>query len=299
MTIGRSLAILLLTIAPTSGDDPPPQSLRAKVAALVGPIGPGATVSVAYRDLASGDECLVLADAPTHPASTMKVPVMIEVFRRAAAGDFSIDDRLKLKDEFASLVDGEPFKLDPADDSERSLYGRLGQSESIRELVRLMITESSNLATNVLVERVSAASITATMKQLGAEGVVVLRGVEDGKAFAKGLNNSATARGMMVLMNGLAEGTVVSPAASAEMLAVLRAQKFNEGIPAGLPAGTSVAHKTGSIRAGYHDVALVEPAGRKPFVLVVLTRGIADEPVAHKLVADIARAAFESARGSK
>jgi beta-lactamase class A len=107
------------------------------------------------------------------------------------------------------------------------------------------------------------------------------------------MNNVATARGLMTILVRLAERSVVSEGASNEMLGVLRGQKFHEGIPAGLPPGTPVAHKTGSFRGVYHDIAVVEPPGRKPFVLVVLTRGIEDEAAAHKLVAEIARAAFE------
>jgi beta-lactamase class A len=125
----------------------------------------------------------------------------------------------------------------------------------------------------------------------------VLRGVEDDKAYAKGLNNEATARGLMTILRRLAERRVVSAKASEEMLEVLRAQKFNEGIPAGLPAGVPVAHKTGSFSGVYHDSAIVEPPGRKPFVLVVLTRGIKEEKRAHALVAKVSRAAYGHAVG--
>ena len=176
----------------------------------------------------------------------------------------------------------------------RSIGGWAIGSASAK-LVRLMIVESSNLATNLLVEKVTPTSVTAFMAELGAEGLVVLRGVEDSKAFVLGRNNVATARGLMTLLARLAKGLAVSEAASAEMLGILRDQKFNEGIPAGLPEGVSVAHKTGSIRGVYHDAGIVEPTGRRPFVLVVLTRGIADEAVAHRLVASIARVAYRHA----
>ena len=165
---------------------------------------------------------------------------------------------------FVSIADGSPYSLDPKDDSELRLYERVGKEATVREQVRLMITESSNLATNLLVDRVSAASTTAFMETLGAGGVRVLRGVEDDKAYARGMNNVATARGLMTILVRLAERSVVSEGASNEMLGVLRGQKFHEGIPAGLPPGTSVAHKTGSFRGVYHDIAVVEPAGRKP-----------------------------------
>lgn len=293
-----ALACLWLASSPSPavpGDDPPRgPDLPARLEALLAPLGERVVVAVAFRDLESGRECQVRPDEPFHPASTMKVPVMMEVYRQATAGKLALDDRIAIVNSFASIADGAPFALDPKDDSELTLYARVGQRETVRELVRLMITESSNLATNLLVDRVSAASTTAIMETLGAPGVKVLRGVEDGRAYAKGRNNVATARGLMAILGRLADRSAVSEAASSEMLGILRGQKFHEGIPAGLPPDVPVAHKTGSFRGVYHDVAVVEPPGRKPFVLVVLTRGSEDEAAAHRLVAGIARAAFES-----
>ncbi len=288
----RPTLVLLACVLGGSGgvrDNP----LQGRIETLIAPFGDKVIVEVAFLDLETGETCLIRADEPIHPASTMKVPVMLEVYRQAGEGKLSLDDRLAIKNQFASIVDGTPFALDPKDDSELTLYKRVGELVTIRDLVRLMITESSNLATNMLVEKVSPTSTTAFMKELGADGLKVLRGVEDGKAYAKGMNNVATARGMMTILARLAEGSAVSKAASDEMLGILRGQKFNEGIPAGLPKGTSVAHKTGSFKGVYHDAGIVEVPGRKPFVLVVLTRGIQDEPKAHKLVAEIARVAHE------
>jgi beta-lactamase class A len=292
---GAVLVLLTCVLCGCAEDD----SLRGRIEALIAPFGDKVIVEVAFRDLETSETCLIRADEPIHPASTMKVPVMLEVYRQANEGKLSLDDRLPIKIEFASIVDGSPFALDPKDDSELALYKRVGELVTIRELVRLMITESSNVATNMLVEKVSPTSTTIYMKELGADGLKVLRGVEDNKAYAKGMNNVATARSLMMVLARLAEGSAVSKVASDEMLGVLRGQKFNEGIPAGLPKGTTVAHKTGSFQGVYHDVGIVEVAGRKPFVLVVLTRGIAEEPKAHKLVAGIARLAFEQVTRAK
>jgi beta-lactamase class A len=285
--------LILLAICSLARGSNEPNSLKARIEALIAPFGDKVIVEVAFRDLETGETCLIRADEPIHPASTMKVPVMLEVYRQAREGKLRLIDKLKLKDTFASIVDGTPFRLDPKDDSELTLYKRVGEELTIRDLVHLMITESSNMATNLLVEKVTAGSTTAFMKELGADGLKVLRGVEDGKAYAQGLNNVGTARSLMTILARLAEGSAVSKAASDEMLGVLRAQKFREGIPAGLPAGVPVAHKTGSFQGVYHDAGVVEVPGRKPFVLVVLTRGIGEEEKAHKLVAEIAGACHE------
>jgi beta-lactamase class A len=274
---------------------PPADDLEKAVQALIKDAG-AADVAVAFHDLATNEELLIHADVNIHPASTIKVPIMMEVFRQAEEKTLSLNDRIAVKNDFVSIVDGSHFSLQVADDSETGLYRRIGERLTVRELVRLMITESSNIATNILVERITAPRATEFMRVLGTKDVYVVRGVEDNKAYARGLNNAATARGLMLILIRLAERAVVSAKASEEMLTILRGQKFNEGIPAGLPAATPVAHKTGSFAKVYHDVAIVEPPGKKPFVLVVLTRGIEKEPRAHQLVADIARRVFQ--RGS-
>ena len=286
---------------PTAGHretaPPSPLELEKTVKALIREAG-AADVAVAFHDLATGNELLIHADVNFHPASTIKIPIMMEVFRQAEEKAFSIDDRMAVKNDFVSIVDGSHFSLQAADDSETGLYRRIGERLTIRELVRLMITESSNVATNMLVERITPDRATAFMRTLGTNDVRVLRGVEDNKAYARGLNNASTARGLMLILVRLAERAVVSAKASDEMLAILRGQKFNEGIPAGLPADTPVAHKTGSFAKVYHDVGIIEPTARKPLVLVVFTRGIDKEPRAHRLVADISRQVFAHATTS-
>jgi beta-lactamase class A len=78
------------------------------------------------------------------------------------------------------------------------------------------------------------------------------------------------------------------------MRAILLRQEFNDEIPAGLPKGTPVAHKTGWITATTHDAAIVYPPGRPPYVLVVLTRAIPQREVAQRLMADISRDVWQT-----
>jgi beta-lactamase class A len=248
---------------------------------------PGAQVGIAYVDLASGDTLFLNADTSFHAASTMKVPVMIELFRRANTGSFRMDQGLLMVNQFASIADGSPYSLDVGSDSDSTLYHRIGQRVRVDTLLRLMITRSSNFATNTLITLVGSDAVTRSMRSLGAQRIQVLRGVEDGKAFEKGMNNTTTARDLAIILRAIEEGKAASPAATHEMLAILLAQEFNEKIPAGLPPGTRVAHKTGEITAVSHDAAIIYPTGRKPYVLVVLTRGIADGTKSSKLIADI------------
>jgi beta-lactamase class A len=253
----------------------------------------GADVGLAAHNLASGEEILIQPDKSFHPASTIKICVMMEAFRQARQGLFSLDDPLLLKNEFASLADGSPYSLSVADDSEKDLYEHIGESLSIRELIFRMIAVSSNLATNLLIERITAERTTQFMQELGTNDVIVRRGVEDNKAFQLGLNNAATARGLMQILLRLAKGAVLSPQDSDEMIQIMLQQKFNEMIPAQLPANIRVAHKTGWTGKYYHDAGIVYPPNQKPFVLVILTRGSNAENEAHALISSLAKIIYD------
>ena len=269
---------------------------RQKINDLIAKSG-AETVAVAFHDVAGGRELLINADAGFHAASTMKVPVMMEIYRQAAAGRLALDERVPVKNDFLSIADGSHFSVSPDSDSEPSLYKRVGETATVRELMRLMVIASSNLATDILIERVTPPRVMALMRGLGARNIRVLRGVEDGKAFERGLNNTTTARDLMILLRRIGEGRGVSRQASDEMIRLMLDQQFNESIPAGLPKDARVAHKTGSITAINHDAALVFLPNRKPYVLVVLTGGLNDEARAHRLIADISRVIYESVSG--
>ena len=284
---------LMLALAPPSID-----SLRASILSRIS-ASPGATVGVSYRDLQTGENLDIASDMVFHAASTMKVPVMIEVLRRAQAGSFALDQQILVVNQFASIADGSPYSLDIAEDSDSSLYVRIGQRVAIRELLRRMITRSSNLATNELIELVGAKSVTQTARDLGALRISVLRGVEDQKAFDRGMINTTTSADLAVLLEAIEKGTVLSPASSAEMRDILLAQEFKDKIPAGLPPGTRVAHKTGEITAVSHDAAVVYPEGRKPYVLVVLTKGIRESAGSSALIADVSRLVWTHATRSR
>jgi beta-lactamase class A len=293
------------TLAWTLISDPPAAAAwgraaidEKKIESLIAASG-AESVSVAFYDLATGEQFFIEPDKSFHAASTMKVPVMMEVFRQAAAGKISLDDQIAVKNDFLSIADGSHYKLSADSDSDRSLYDRVGRTASISELVHLMITVSSNLATNILIERVGPAQVMELMSQVGARDIRVLRGVEDGPAYERGLNNTTTARALMIILRRIAERRAVSKKGSDEMIKVMLDQKFNEGIPAGVPAGVRVAHKTGSITSINHDAAIVYPPSRKPYVLVVLTRGLADEKRAHRLIAEISQAVYEAVTGSR
>ncbi len=250
----------------------------------------GADVAVAFRTLDGRNELLIRPDVEFHAASTMKVPVMIELFREARLGALKLDDLVRVTNEFHSIVDGSPYKLEADVDSDADIYTHIGGQLSYRQLCEAMITTSSNLAANILIEHLGAKRVQATTDALGARGMHVLRGVEDTKAFEKGLNNTTSARALLTLMEAIANGTAGDHASTEEMIAILERQTFNDRIPAGLPPGMTVAHKTGEITKIQHDAAIV--FAPRPFVLIVLVRGVEDAKQGGALIALITRTLY-------
>lgn len=252
------------------------------------------TFALAFTSLSDSTQSILInEDEMFHAASTMKTPVMVELFRQAAAGRFSLDDSILVKNEFRSIVDSSRFQMKVTEDSEGELYSLIGKKRSIRALIDDMITMSSNLATNILIEKVGAQNVTQTMRNYGADSIQVLRGVEDIKAFEQGLSNRTTARDLMVLFKKLGRGEAVNTEASKEMIAILKKQHFNDMIPALLPDSVQVAHKTGWITGVHHDSGLIIlPDGRK-YALVLLSKDAPHREEVITMFAEISRDIYD------
>ena len=255
--------------------------------------------AVAFKDLGSGRTIYIHAREKFHAASTMKTAVLLEIYKQSAAGSFALSDSLPIRNEFRSIADNSVYTLHPEDDSEQDLYRHIGDKKCIRDLLYLMITLSSNLATNLLVEKVGAGQVTHTLREMKIRDMVVLRGVEDGKAFEKGLNNQVTAYDLALLFEKLARGTGIGKSADEEMISVLKDQQFNEIIPAGLPPGTIVAHKTGWIKGINHDSGIVFLAGGRKYILVLLSKDAADDKETVKTLATVSEMIYHYVQDGK
>jgi beta-lactamase class A len=260
----------------------------------------GAGWGIYFRDLSGGAAIAINADAPMHAASTMKTAVMLEALRSVDEGALRLGDELPVKNEFPSLVDGSPFSigLDPAVEGE--LLPLLGGNASVELLMREMIVRSSNLAANILLTRLTPAGVQRFADRLGAPSVKVRRCLEDGKAYAAGINNETDARGMGRLMEAARRSRRLSRAARERAWQTLLGQTFNEQIPAGLPEGSGalVAHKTGTISSVQHDAAVVRLADGREYVLVLLANDFGASEDGRKRVIEqtrrMSRAVFEA-----
>ncbi|MDJ1506937.1 serine hydrolase [Xanthocytophaga agilis] len=228
-----------------------------------------------------------------HAASTMKTPVMIEVFDQVKVGKFKLSDSILVKNEFKSIVDGSPYKMDISDDSAEEMYKKIGQWMTIRQLVYEMITVSSNMATNLLIDKVGASNVMNTMQEIGAKDMRILRGVEDQKAFDKGWNNTVTAYDLAIIFEKIARGQVVDRKSSEEMVQILKEQKFNDIIPLYLPKEVKIAHKTGFITSVRHDSAIIYlPDGRR-YVLILLSKGLENPEAGVEALARVSEIIYE------
>ncbi|MBZ9632448.1 class A beta-lactamase-related serine hydrolase [Salegentibacter sp. LM13S] len=250
--------------------------------------------AIAFKDLSKEkDNILINSHEDFHAASTMKTPVMIEVFKQASQGKFSLKDSLVIKNEFKSILDGSSYTMELGRDSGEHLYKQIGQKRSIEDLVTDMIIYSSNLATNIVIELVDAKNVNKTMRNLGANDINILRGVEDMKAYEAGLSNSTTAYDLMLIFEALANGNAVNPEADEKMLNILRQQKHTDLIPHLLPKNLKIANKTGWISGVHHDSALIELPDGKKYVLVLLSKNIKDMDAGTKMLTEVSKMVYD------
>ncbi len=221
-------------------------------------------------------------------ASLYKLAIMVEVFKQRRDGSLSFDDTIYMEPGYFEFND----EFDPIDES------FIGTELSIDYLLNEMITKSSNAAAIALLYRVNADNINQTLQELGLTGTVVLytpdpNAPEPTPADGQGTpppsiadaDSVTTASDMDSLFAGMLRGTVVDPQSSLEMLALLSGQMINDRLPARLPEGTPVAHKTGNLPGVVHDAGVIYTSNG-PVVVSVLTVG-ADEGEAVDAMASI------------
>lgn len=229
-------------------------------------------IAVALHDAETGFELHYHAERWFHAASTIKVPILLGVFAAIDRGELLPHSRVHVRNRFLSVVENIPFRVESGRDANSAVHNAIGKMMRVDELAYHMITTSSNLATNLLLGVIGPDAVNRTLKELDVEeGIELRRGVEDELAFEKRINNMVTADGLLRILVLLSEGRAFSPALSRRMMDILHGQEFNQGIPARLPKGARVAHKTGEISTVAHDAGVVYLPKRKPYVLVILT----------------------------
>lgn len=252
------------------------------------------TFGISFKSLEDPDLSIAInEDERFHAASTMKTPVIIELYRQAEQGRFSVQDSIMVQNEFVSIVDSSTFTMSVSEDSEQDLYSLLGERTSLYHLAYEMITRSSNLATNVLIDFLDAKKVTNTMREMEADSIEVLRGVEDIKAYEAGLSNTTTPKDLRIMFEELVKGDLLTDESKKEILSILKDQKYNDMFPVKLPEDTPVAHKTGWITNVHHDSGIIFMPNGDAFVLVFLSKNAPDREAVLEASADIARYCYD------
>ena len=252
--------------------------------------------AVALHDLESGLRFSLRGDRWFHAASTIKVAVLLAVFRAADEGRLRLDDSLHVRNRFISAADGSPFRLEPDSDAMPELYQAIGRTAKISDLAQGMISASSNLATNLLLDFVGVEYARKVLQDAQVSGVELRRGVEDHAAHERGINNEVTANGLLMLLSAV-RGDFLSKESKEQAIRILLEQRFKSMIPAGLPAHATVAHKTGEISTACHDMGIVYLPEREPYIAVILTEFASEQDGRRETVAAISEAIYRSVVG--
>lgn len=231
------------------------------------------------------------ADAAHYAASTMKLPVLLAMMRRIERGELALDQPVPVHNDFASAAGGR-FGVNPAEDEAPATWERMGEQVPLGWLAAEMVSRSSNLATNLVLEQAGAELANALLATYSVETErrsAVRRGIDDVPAQAAGISNVMSPAGFAGVL--VAVGNDRSPAGQ-YVRDLLAANEWNGEIPAQLPPGTRVEHKNGWDTRTRHDGGIVYPPDAEPFVLTVFTTSELPDPEAQKLISAIALEAW-------
>lgn len=229
------------------------------------------------------------AERTHYSASTMKLPVAMAMLAKVDAGELALDQPVTVHNDFASAAGGR-FGVNPAEDEAPATWARMGEQVSLGWLASEMITVSSNLATDLVLELVGVPAANAVLTEYGSGKSAVRRGIDDTAAQAAGISNEmspADLAGVLVAVD-------TYKGASGDYLRdLLAGNQWNGEIPAGVPAGTRVEHKNGWDTRIRHDGGIVRPGDADPFILTVCTTSSLPDAEAQQLIAAIAAEAWE------
>ena len=229
--------------------------------------------SVSLRDPYTGFQLQIKPDRVYRSASTMKVAVMLALFRRAEQKKISLNKKIRVRNRFTSAYDKSKYRVPPERRKNCACraYKRLGRSMRLIDLCRDMIISSSNLATNLLLEYLTPKGVSAELKAMNVRGVSIIRGLYDMKAYDHNQFNTLTAAGARSLFEALNHRKYFTKSSRKTMMALLTYTAHRNKLPGFLPPGVAVAQKSGFTDMVSHDAGLIYPESGKPYTLAILT----------------------------
>jgi beta-lactamase class A len=234
-------------------------------------------VGIMIEDLNTGLSSSVNANAQMPAASTIKVPVMVEVFKRLAHGDFDLNRRVTLQQSDRDWGWG-----DLSDAAAGSTY-------TVSKLLTLMITESDNTATNMLIRLVGRRAINREMASLGLYNTSLHDYIRSDGPIRYALRSSPS--DMVRLLTAMARFQLIDEWSSRAMIAIMAGQHHNGLIPAPLPRGIMIAHKTGELHDTLNDVGIVY-LNSEPYAIAVMATNLPTLDAGYHFIQGVSRIAY-------
>lgn len=231
--------------------------------------------SVSLEDDVSGFRLHIRPDEVYASASVMKVGVMLALYRLAQRRRLRLGSRIRVRNGFRSVADGRRYRVpsEIRDECACTTYRHLRRRLSLRRICHDMIRSSSNLATNLLIDRMGVPLIRRELSGLGLRDFNVVRGMYDMGAFDRNIHNTLTSAAALRALRTLIDNRYFRPGYRREMIHFLATTEHRDKIPTLLPPGVLVAQKSGYTDDESHDAALVFPQPGRPYILVILTHG--------------------------
>ncbi|CAA9407838.1 MAG: Beta-lactamase class A-like and penicillin binding proteins (PBPs) superfamily [uncultured Rubrobacteraceae bacterium] len=241
---------------------------------------------VYVQDLDGGHGYGVRADETFFSASIIKVPVMVAVYRKVEQGDLSFSQKVELKEE------------DWAAGAGWLQWEEAGTTQTVGDLLLLMMTQSDNVATNALVRMVGGKEhVNDVAKSLGAEDTLLYQKVSSERGAAPGLDNRTTPRDMAIMLQKIADNEAASEKSCGYMIDLMMTNELDWWLDAGLPENVYAANKAGWLYQVYGDAGIVEYDGRRYTVAILSKHGGATVDEGAVLIEDLSRIAWESQGG--
>ena len=237
-------------------------------------------VGIVVQDVSTGMTTGINAGAEMPAASTIKIPVMVEVFRQLAAGSFDLNTRVTLRRSDKDWGSGD------------LAGGRVGSSYPVSRLLALMIGVSDNTATNMLIRLVGRPHINTSMIELGLTHTRLTDFIRSEGPHIRWALRSSPAD-MAHLLRAMAKNQLIDEWSSRQMIAILTGQHHNSLLPAPLPEGTTIAHKTGTLHDTLNDVGIVYE-GADPYVIAVMTTDLPTLASGRRFIRGVSRLAYDA-----
>jgi beta-lactamase class A len=238
---------------------------------------------VYVRDLEGDFGYGVRPDEEFFAASTIKLPVMVAVYRKVDEGELSFSQMIEIKEE------------DWAAGAGWLQWERAGTRQTVGDLLLLMMTQSDNVATNALVRTVGGADhINEVARSLGAENTLLYQKLSSERAAIPQLDNRSTPRDMAPMLQKIADGEAASEKSCGYMIDLMYLDELDWWLDAGLPANVYAANKAGWLYEVYDDVGIVK-AGDRPYVVAIMSKyGSGDVDKGQVLIEELSRTVWET-----